>query len=312
MNEKIMTCPKCGLEQPEQPECRRCGIIFARFKSGNGGTNSPGPAPARPGAKKNQGGFFQALRITILLAVLLGLVLNIWLTRWRVAEWDRSMWVAVHPVCADASAPTRAYVDELTPDDFAPVADFFSAEARRYGLKINTPFTLVLAPRLDRMPPPIPADPTPLSMIWWSLKLRWWAWPVRAPNAPVEDIKLFVLYHDKSRAVLDHSFAMPKGYIGIVHAYASSKMAKKNTVVIAHELLHLTGATDKYDPVTELPLYPDGYADPQARPRHAQRYAEIMAGSIPVGPGRSEMPESLDETVIGSATAGEINWRPTP
>lgn len=311
MTEKTMPCPKCGLQQPESPECRRCGIIFSRIKRREAVTNIPDPAAARPGTKKNQGKFFLAIRITILLSVLLGLALNVWLTRWRIAEWDRSMWVSVHPVCADESQDTRAYVDALTPDDLAPVADFFSREARRYGLKINDPFTLVLAPPLNRMPPPIPADPKPLSMIWWSLKLRWWAWHVKAPNAPVEDIKLFVLYHDKSRAVLDHSFVMPKGYIGIVHAYAAPKMANKNTVVIAHELLHLAGATDKYDPATELPLYPDGYADPQATPRFAQTRAEIMAGSIPVSPEKSEMPDSLDETVIGPATAGEINWNPS-
>jgi hypothetical protein len=33
-----------------------------------------------------------------------------------------------------------------------------------------------------------------------------------------------------------------------------------------------------------------------------------MAGSIPVSARKSEMPGSLDETVIGPATAREINW----
>jgi hypothetical protein len=121
-----------------------------------------------------------------------------------------------------------------------------------------------------------------------------------------------MLDHDKNRAVLDHSFVMPKGYLGIVHAYASPRMEKKNAVVVSHELLHLAGATDKYDPATELPRYPDGYADPAANPRYDQTRAEIMAGSIPVSATKSEMPDSLDETVIGPATAREINWIPAP
>lgn len=303
-----MRCPKCGLEQPEAPECRRCGIIFSRIAAQQ--NRRAVTAPARPAEKKKQSEFFRAIRITLLLALLLGLGLNIWLTQCRIARWNRSLWVVIHPICADDSPATPQYVDALTPEAFAPVADFFSAEARHYGLKLQEPFTLVLAPRLNAMPPSLPAERAPLAMILWSLKLRWWAWRIRAPGAPVQDIQLFVLYYDPARTVLDHSFAMPRGYIGIVHAYASQKMQDKNAVVMAHELLHLVGATDKYDPATELPLYPDGYADPDANPRYGQTLAEIMAGSIPVSPTQASMPRSLSQTVIGPATAREINWAP--
>jgi hypothetical protein len=33
-----------------------------------------------------------------------------------------------------------------------------------------------------------------------------------------------------------------------------------------------------------------------------------MAGSIPVSPGKSVMPDGLHQTIIGPATAHEINW----
>ena len=43
-----------------------------------------------------------------------------------------------------------------------------------------------------------------------------------------------------------------------------------NDMVIAHELLHTLGATDKYDPVNNAPRFPDGYGDPQQMPLYPQ------------------------------------------
>ena len=304
MPEKTIKCPTCRYEQPEGGVCRRCGVIFSRVPS----MRQDPPTPARPKTPTKQNGFFRAMRITVLLLVMFGLGFNVWLVKWRVAAWDRTLWVVIHPICGDASPETRAYVDSLTPEEFKPVTDFFSAEAERYSLKTKEPFTFVLAPRLDTLPPQLPDQPTPLSMILWSLKLRLWAWRIDKAQAPVQDIQLFVIYFDKSRTIVDQSYVMQKGYIGIVHAYASPKLDGKNAVVIAHELLHLAGATDKYNPANELPVYPAGYAEPDAIPRYPQTRAEIMAGSIPVSETKSEMPDSLDETVIGADTAREINW----
>jgi len=50
-----MICPKCGFEQPESPDCMRCGILIARFKGVPVGgeptpppSSLPPPPPARP------------------------------------------------------------------------------------------------------------------------------------------------------------------------------------------------------------------------------------------------------------------------
>lgn len=42
-----MICPKCGFEQPDNPECMRCGIIVSRYKGPVLGVSVP-PAPAPP------------------------------------------------------------------------------------------------------------------------------------------------------------------------------------------------------------------------------------------------------------------------
>jgi hypothetical protein len=79
-------------------------------------------------------------------------------------------------------------------------------------------------------------------------------------------------------------------------------------VTIVHELLHLFGATDKYDPATTQPRYPDGYADPGQSPLYPQQFAEIMGGRIPLSETQSETPRTLDLAIVGDRTAGEIHW----
>jgi hypothetical protein len=41
-----MICPKCGFEQPESPECMRCGVIVNRYKGAAVGAPPPPPSPA--------------------------------------------------------------------------------------------------------------------------------------------------------------------------------------------------------------------------------------------------------------------------
>lgn len=96
--------------------------------------------------------------------------------------------------------------------------------------------------------------------------------------------------------------------LGAVNAFASADQHGANGVVIAHEILHTLGATDKYDPATNHPRLPEGYAEPDAQPLHPQRRAEVMGGRIAVSPTKSEMPASLKQAVIGAATAREIGW----
>ena len=48
----------------------------------------------------------------------------------------------------------------------------------------------------------------------------------------------------------------------MVYAFATPEMDGENDVVIAHELLHTVGASDKYLPGNDAPRFPDGYGDP--------------------------------------------------
>jgi hypothetical protein len=120
---------------------------------------------------------------------------------------------------------------------------------------------------------------------------------------------MFVMYHDPSTLqTMPDSHGMQKGLIGVVHTFAQGQMAGTNSIVIAHELLHTLGATDKYDPGTGAPLFPIGFADPSQTPLYPQGEAEIMAGRRAVSPQDAEMPASLKAVVVGPATALEIRW----
>lgn len=140
--------------------------------------------------------------------------------------------------------------------------------------------------------------------------MRVWAWRMEmSHDGPPANIAMFVLYHDPdSHDRLEHSLGLEKGLIGVVNTFASRSMNPTNNVVIAHELLHTVGATDKYDPATNQPLYPEGYAEPDRTPRHPQEKAEIMAGRVPLSDSESQIPSSLKKSVVGPGTAAEINW----
>ena len=130
-------------------------------------------------------------------------------------------------------------------------------------------------------------------------------------SGPSPDIRLYVEYHQSgNNGVLDTSFGLQKSRISVVRQFTSRKMRSRNLVVVAHELLHTIGATDKYDLGTLAVHYPEGYAEPERSPLHPQRKAEIMGGRIPLSKREMLMPASLGQCIIGKKTAQEIGWIP--
>ncbi|MHB8744769.1 MAG: hypothetical protein ACYC9L_16880, partial [Sulfuricaulis sp.] len=179
-----------------------------------------------------------------------------------------------------------------------------------YDATLPKPVTIRLGPELRSSPPEPPFGGSVLQVVGWSLHLRWWAWRATADyDGPRIDARMFVRYHDPALSPrLDHSVGQKEGMIGIANVFATTAMEGSNQVVIAHELLHTFGATDKYDPATDLPRYPDGYAQPELNPRYPQCLAELMAGRVPLSASSAEIPNRLEQTVIGPVTAREIGW----
>jgi hypothetical protein len=256
------------------------------------------------------GGGFKLLRILALLLVLLAVALSTWLDRYRSTRWREPLYVAVYPIAADESPVTLRYVAALDPDSFKSIDHFFIREAARYALTTREPVKTRLRGELHERPPQRAPDAGWLATGWWSLKLRLWAWRASGHVNEPEDIRIFVLYHDPALTPqVPHSLGLTKGLIGVVYAFAAPEMNGENAVVIAHELLHTVGASDKYLPGTDAPRFPDGYGDPNQVPLYPQRFAEIMAGRIMLSAQRWQQASDLNEVLIGPATALEIRWR---
>ena len=251
---------------------------------------------------------WRRLRIAVLLLILAFVALNTYFDRVYSTDWDSPLRVAVFPINADGSAVSERYVRQLSSDSFADIETFFEQEAQEYGLQMERPIRLTLAPPLTQSPPALAPDANMLSAAGWSLRMRFWAWRIDAPG-PAPDIKLFVLYHDPAiTPAVPHSLGVQKGLFGVVHVFADASMQGSNHAVMAHELLHTLGATDKYDLRTNQPTQPDGYAEPNREPLYPQSFAELMGGRIPESSTESMTPESLQQVIIGAKTASEIGW----
>jgi hypothetical protein len=253
---------------------------------------------------------WKTIRITVLLLVLVIVAGRTWLDRVESQSWHNPLWVGIYPLNADASPTAQTYIDSLAQTDFSAIETFFEREAHRFGVPLDEPIHVELYPEGQQLPPQLASDAGTLGVMWWSLKMRWFALHAsKVPGRTPSRVRIFVLYHDPiSLQTVPDSHGLQKGLIGVVHAFAAKSMAETNNIVIAHELLHTLGATDKYDLGTGAPLYPAGFADPEHEPRYPQQRAEVMAGRRALSATDFEMPASLREVVVGPVTAGEIRW----
>ena len=111
---------------------------------------------------------------------------------------------------------------------------------------------------------------------------------------------------------MPHSTGLQKGLIGIVQAYTGKQNREHNNLIVAHELLHIFGASDKYDLHTGLAIYPAGYAEPNKKPLHPQRFVEIMGRTIPRGQATHDIGDRLSLAIINQKTATEIGLIDSP
>lgn len=254
---------------------------------------------------------FKRLRIAALLYVFLFVAAAHYLTARNTTDWDAPLWVDIYAVAGDEHPDTRRYASSLTAQEFADAEAFLIREAKRYGVTLEQPFKFRIVGEHRDALPQLEADAGAAQVMWWSLRMRALAARLRwQMDGPTGDVMVFAVFHEPAQGqALDRSTALDKGLIAVANLFADRSARATNQIVLAHELLHTLRATDKYSPASNAPLYPDGYAAPDAKPLLPQSKAELMAGRIPLDERRADIPRDLREVVIGAATAREIGWQ---
>ncbi|GAB4182530.1 MAG: hypothetical protein Tsb002_04020 [Wenzhouxiangellaceae bacterium] len=252
---------------------------------------------------------FRHYRIYLLLLILLLVGWDAWLDRSELTAWEHPLRVVVYPLNGDGSQAAASYVERLRNSSFKSIERVMSAQAAAYGLALDLPLSIELGPPVDELPPQPPVQGNVLQIMWWNLKVRRWAGAIERKAGLPADIRVFMQFYDHhANGYLAHSVGVEKGRIAIAHLYATRAMAAENDMILLHEILHTLGASDKYDPATNQPLYPQGFAQPQKQPLYPQAQIEIMAGRRPLSATEVAVIDHLDQLVIGEQTAREIGW----
>jgi hypothetical protein len=125
------------------------------------------------------------------------------------------------------------------------------------------------------------------------------------------DARIYVVVRPPSAQGFVEGTSEHGGRVGIALAELDETNVALALFVVAHELFHTLGATDRYWPDGRTSV-PDGLAEPELSPPFPQRYVEIMARNRPVDATREVPPSSLEELWVGEKTAREIGWASVP
>jgi hypothetical protein len=187
-----------------------------------------------------------------------------------------------------------------------------SAEFARYRDAPQAMFQLsVFGPLQVATAPPQPEG----GSVWALLRHNYQLWrytrsvdAAAAVPARAMESRIYVLVLPvKDQFQFVEGFSQQGGHLGIARVQVDESTADLALFVVAHELLHTLGASDKYDSAGEAVL-PQGLGDNEQQPLYPQRYAEVMARNRVLAPGHERSVESLSELRVGPWTAREIGW----
>jgi hypothetical protein len=267
----------------------------------------------------------KAILYSILLAVCLWGYSNYRADHFTFA-WDRPVRVLLLAVVdphTDAAEEARQgflqrFLAGVTPSkgNVGGIGQWFEEEYRRHTGEKSPPLEFIARGpfRVTEAPPPPAADDAWFLERWRSVRgflgyfERLGEKEGLAPAA--YDAVIYVYFYDDDEAARysrHSSVATRRTRQGVVFSPFGAQHVDRCCVLVAHELCHALGASDKYQ--GERSVFPDGFADPDLSPAYPQERAEIMALGIPIAPGVERRAEDLGDCAMGRKTAQEIGWR---
>ncbi len=230
-------------------------------------------------------------------------------------DWDRTYNVALIEVVYGNKETTRTLSTSGKEILQQSLEKWFESEAKRVYNSNIKPFRFeILGPTFDEKTPPV--LPTENDSFWTRYKqtsafISFFNDKLTQTSGDPNrfDIKLYLYIYPPDKGLdyeKQHSVGTTRGRFGVVFLPVGKQSPGRTSCLIAHEILHTVGASDKYDD-THLTIFPDGYFSPS--PRYPQQFAEIMALATPVDAGKEKDADNLDTSRIGSKTAVEIGWK---
>jgi hypothetical protein len=270
--------------------------------------------------------FFRA-RVAFLSSVLLAVLIYAgrdYSARRARTDWARPLDVALVLLEAEserAAESAPAVTPRLDPEALATFIErvpaleqALSREFERYGGAFRPIHFTIFGPAPERAAPPAAsAEPGWLE----PLRVSYGLWRfARASDAASGvagsfDGKIYVALSAprSARRALVEGLGQEGGRIAVTRIELSVDSVDFGLFVVAHELLHLVGASDRYAP-DGTALVPDGLGDPEREPLYPQDSVEVMARGRVLEPGREQPPSDLEQLRVGRRTASEIGWVP--
>ena len=151
---------------------------------------------------------------------------------------------------------------------------------------------------------------------WWRITWSSWSftsyWHDLARDFGAEpddwDARVYLVYGHSLGDLASDSRGSTKGRIAVAFLSLEDPDPAYAQLTVAHELGHILGAEDLYDPSTFLSTIPQGLAEPNRRPLYPQRYAELMAVDRPLSPVQELQVGGLDEVRVGFHSAAKMGW----
>jgi hypothetical protein len=257
---------------------------------------------------------FYYARVSVLSLVLLGVLAYAARDHRRRSarrEWQRPLQVALVLLAEDQLGPAAL---ERLQQHVEPLEQQLEDEFARYGGTFRPIRFQQFGPVPEPSPPPVAADQPSLWQAL-TLSLSLGAYARRCDRAAGVgggnefDGKVYLRLSEphSARWSLVEGLGEEGGRVAVTSLELREDSADFGLFVVAHELFHLLGASDRYGP-DGLAELPDGLGEPELVPQFPQRSVEVMARGRVIQPGREEPPSQLAELRVGAKTAAEIGW----